>query len=112
MPDSNHLMSHCKCHGPAICRENGSPHGWPDWKVALITGASRGQGEAEAPPFAERAAKVVIADIRDEDAEKLATDNRRRWRMRSPLVIALGPTSGQPRSRGGLTAVVRTEGSR
>jgi 3alpha(or 20beta)-hydroxysteroid dehydrogenase len=43
-------------------------------RVALITGASRGQGEAEARLFAERGAKVVVADIRDEDAEKLAAD--------------------------------------
>jgi 3alpha(or 20beta)-hydroxysteroid dehydrogenase len=43
-------------------------------KVALITGASRGQGEAEARLFAQRGAKVVIADILDEHAEKLAAD--------------------------------------
>jgi 3alpha(or 20beta)-hydroxysteroid dehydrogenase len=43
-------------------------------KVAVITGASRGQGEADARLFAERGAKVVIADILDEDTEKLATD--------------------------------------
>jgi 3alpha(or 20beta)-hydroxysteroid dehydrogenase len=43
-------------------------------KVALITGASRGQGEAETRVFAERGAKVVIADILDEDAEKLTAD--------------------------------------
>lgn len=43
-------------------------------RVALITGASRGQGEAEARLFAERGAKVVIADVLDEDAEKLAAD--------------------------------------
>jgi len=43
-------------------------------RVALITGASRGQGEAEARLFAERGAKVVVADILDEAAEKLAAD--------------------------------------
>jgi 3alpha(or 20beta)-hydroxysteroid dehydrogenase len=43
-------------------------------KVALISGASRGQGEAEARLFAERGAKVIVADILDEDAEKVAAD--------------------------------------
>lgn len=43
-------------------------------RVALITGASRGQGEAEARLFAERGAKVVIADVLDEEADKLAAD--------------------------------------
>ncbi|BDB62697.1 MULTISPECIES: SDR family NAD(P)-dependent oxidoreductase [Rhodococcus] len=43
-------------------------------KVALITGASRGQGEAEARLFAERGAKVIIADVLDDAADKLAAD--------------------------------------
>ncbi len=43
-------------------------------KVALITGASRGQGEAEARLFVERGAKVVVADILDDDAQKLVAD--------------------------------------
>jgi 3alpha(or 20beta)-hydroxysteroid dehydrogenase len=43
-------------------------------KVALITGGSRGQGEAEARLFAERGANVIIADVLDEQAEKLAAD--------------------------------------
>lgn len=43
-------------------------------KVALITGASRGQGASEARLFAERGAKVVIADVLDDDADKLAAD--------------------------------------
>jgi cyclopentanol dehydrogenase len=35
-------------------------------KVALITGASRGQGAAEATLFAEEGASVLLGDIRDE----------------------------------------------
>jgi len=77
MPDSNHLMAHCKCHGPAICRENGSPHGWPDWKVALITGASRGQGEAEAPPFAERTSSAILL--------RLPADHAKAWDLNAIL---------------------------
>ncbi|MEN0136689.1 MAG: glucose 1-dehydrogenase [Rhodococcus sp. (in: high G+C Gram-positive bacteria)] len=43
-------------------------------KVALISGGSRGQGEAEARLFAERGAKVVVADILDDEAAKLVAD--------------------------------------
>ncbi|MFD5128879.1 SDR family NAD(P)-dependent oxidoreductase [Streptomyces olindensis] len=43
-------------------------------KVALITGAARGQGEAEARLFVERGARVVVADVLDEDAQKLVAD--------------------------------------
>ena len=34
-------------------------------KIALITGASQGQGEAEARLFVERGAKVILADINE-----------------------------------------------
>ena len=43
-------------------------------KVALISGAARGQGEAEARLFAAEGAKVVVADVLDEDGTTVAKD--------------------------------------
>jgi 3alpha(or 20beta)-hydroxysteroid dehydrogenase len=45
-----------------------------DGKVALISGAARGQGEAEARLFVAQGAKVVLGDILDDLGEKLALD--------------------------------------
>jgi len=45
-----------------------------DGEVALITGAARGQGEAEARMFAREGAQVVLADIREELGQKVARD--------------------------------------
>jgi len=43
-------------------------------RVVLITGAARGQGEAEARLFAERGAEVVICDVLHEQAQQVAAD--------------------------------------
>jgi len=45
-----------------------------DGKVALITGAARGQGEAEARLFAAEGAKVVLTDVLDAEGEVVAKD--------------------------------------
>ncbi|TJZ52084.1 glucose 1-dehydrogenase [Streptomyces piniterrae] len=45
-----------------------------DGRVVLITGAARGQGEQEARLFAAEGAKVVIADVLDDQGEELAKE--------------------------------------
>lgn len=43
-------------------------------KVALITGAARGQGAAAARRFAEEGARVVVADVLDDEGKQLAEE--------------------------------------
>ncbi|HLM64415.1 MAG TPA: glucose 1-dehydrogenase [Acidimicrobiales bacterium] len=45
-----------------------------DGKVAIITGAARGQGEAEARLFTAEGAKVLLTDVRDAEGEAVAKD--------------------------------------
>ncbi|MGW0699621.1 SDR family NAD(P)-dependent oxidoreductase [Streptomyces sp. NPDC002867] len=45
-----------------------------DGRVVFITGAARGQGEAEARLFTAEGARVVLADVLDEQGEKLAEE--------------------------------------
>jgi 3alpha(or 20beta)-hydroxysteroid dehydrogenase len=45
-----------------------------DGKVALITGASRGQGAAEARLFVAEGARVMLGDVRDADGELVAKE--------------------------------------
>jgi cyclopentanol dehydrogenase len=47
-------------------------HGRLSGKVAVITGAARGQGAAEAELFCREGARVVLADVRDADGEQRA----------------------------------------
>ena len=43
-------------------------------KVAIITGAARGQGAAEARLFAREGAKVVLGDVLDEEGTRVAAE--------------------------------------
>ncbi len=45
-----------------------------DGKVAIVSGAARGQGAAEAMLFVERGAKVMICDILDDEGAALAKE--------------------------------------
>src|SRR4029077_7017806 len=45
-------------------------------KVAIVTGGAHGMGEAEARLFAAEGAKVIVADILENDAEIVAADIR------------------------------------
>src|SRR5271155_4056589 len=45
-----------------------------DGKVALITGAARNQGEAEARRFVAEGAKVIVTDVLDELGASVAND--------------------------------------
>jgi short chain dehydrogenase len=45
-------------------------------KVAIVTGAAHGMGEAEARLFAQEGAKVVVADVLGEQSEAVAADIR------------------------------------
>ena len=45
-----------------------------DGRVVVITGAARGQGEQEARLFAAEGARVVLADVLDDQGEALAKE--------------------------------------
>src|SRR5687768_5239963 len=43
-------------------------------KVAIVTGAARGQGEAEARRFVDEGARVLLTDVLDDDGESVAAE--------------------------------------
>src|SRR5690606_8372117 len=45
-----------------------------DGKVAIITGAARGQGAAEARLFAAEGAQVLLTDVLDDEGEAVAAE--------------------------------------
>lgn len=45
-----------------------------DGRVVIVTGAARGQGEQEARLFAAEGARVVVADVLDDQGEKVAKE--------------------------------------
>ncbi len=45
-----------------------------DGKIAIVSGAARGQGEAEVRTFVDEGAQVVFGDVLDERGEKVAAD--------------------------------------
>ncbi len=51
-----------------------TPPGRLTGKVALISGAARGQGEAEARLFVAEGARVILGDVLDDQGERVASD--------------------------------------
>lgn len=77
-----------------------------DGKVALITGAARGQGAAEARLFVREGARVLITDVLDEQGEALARElgaaarylrldvsSEEQWAAAIAAAEAMGPLS-------------------
>src|SRR4029079_10051942 len=59
---------------PGLLGFRGWGMGRLDGKVALITGAARGQGAAEARVFAAEGASVVLTDVLDDDGYAVAAE--------------------------------------
>ena len=87
-----------------------------DGKVAIVTGAARGQGEAEARLLASEGAKVVLGDVLDDLGEAVAKDigdaatyvhldisNEEQWRN----AIAVAQSMGQYRVLINNAAIIR-----
>jgi len=51
-------------------------------KVAIVSGAARGMGAAEATLFAEEGAKVILGDVRLDQCKAVADDINKTHRLR------------------------------
>ncbi len=88
-------------------------------KVALISGAARGQGAAEARLFVNEGARVVIADVLDAEAGRLAGEINQQAKTRVAVPIHLDVTRAEDwraavaaceREFGGLDILVNNAG--
>src|SRR5260370_26059909 len=61
-------------------------------KIALISGAARGQGAAEARLFVHEGAKVMVGDVLDEQARTLADEISAQTGSRSAVAVHLDVT--------------------
>jgi len=88
-------------------------------KVALISGGARGQGAAEAKLFVGEGARVVIGDVLDGEARKLADEINQKASTRVALAVHLDVTraadwraavDASEREFGGLDILVNNAG--
>src|SRR5215471_20160305 len=76
-------------------------------KVAIVTGGAHGMGEAEARLFAAEGAKVVVADILENEAQRVAADIRASGR--EAMAAKIDVTS-EPEWRALIAKVVAAHG--
>src|SRR5690348_7013934 len=73
-------------------------------KVALISGAARGQGAVEARLFIEEGAWVVLGDIRDQEGQQWADQLNQRTESRSAVYVHLDVTKADDWQKAVATA--------
>lgn len=59
-----------------------------DGQVALITGGTKGIGEAAVRLFVQEGARVVLCGRTREGGERIAAETKRRWRAAGSLFCA------------------------
>ena len=92
-----------------------------DGKVAIVTGAARGQGEAEARLFVQEGAQVVLTDVLDDEGKHVAADigadaafvhldvsQERQWVDVMEAAAGFGPARRAREQRGDLRSSSRS----